>query len=173
GLDDDFFALGGNSLIATQVAARLSAALDTQLGVREIFEGSTVAALAARAESRSGAGGRKALVPQPRPERVPLSLAQQRMWFLNRFDPESAVDNIPAAVRLSGLLDRQALQIAVADVLARHESLRSYYPELDGTAYQQTVATGKVIPDLTPIEVTESELPQRLSELFRSAFDVT
>ncbi|WP_225732733.1 non-ribosomal peptide synthetase, partial [Nocardia sp. JCM 34519] len=173
GLDDDFFALGGNSLSATQVAARLSAALDTDLGVRELFEASTVVALAARAESRVGAGKRAPLVPQQRPELVPLSLAQQRMWFLNRFDPESAVDNIPAAVRMSGLLDRQALQIAVADVLARHESLRTYYPEVDGTAHQVVVPTGKVIPDLTPIDVSETELPQRLSELVLTGFDVT
>ncbi|WP_147143520.1 non-ribosomal peptide synthase/polyketide synthase, partial [Nocardia ninae] len=173
GLDDDFFALGGNSLSATQVAARLSAALDTDLGVRELFEASTVVALAARAETHAGAGARAALVPQQRPALVPLSLAQQRMWFLNRFDPDSAVDNIPAAVRLSGLLDRQALQIAVADVLARHESLRTFYPEVDGTAHQQTVPTGRVIPDLAPFEVTEAELPQRLSELVLTAFDVT
>src|SRR5690606_7426828 len=173
GLDDDFFALGGNSLSATQVAARLSSALDTDLGVRELFEASTVAALAARAESRAGAGARAALVPQQRPELVPLSLAQQRMWFLNRFDPESAVDNIPAAVRLSGLLDRQALQIAVADVLARHESLRTFYPEVDGTAYQQVVPTAKVIPDLSPVEVTEAELPARVAELVHTGFDVT
>ncbi|WP_036533127.1 non-ribosomal peptide synthetase, partial [Nocardia cyriacigeorgica] len=173
GLDDDFFALGGNSLSATQVAARLSAALDTDLGVRELFEASTVAALAARAESRAGAGARAALVPQQRPALVPLSLAQQRMWFLNRFDPDSAVDNIPAAVRLSGLLDRQALQIAVADVLARHESLRTFYPEVDGTAYQQAVPTAKVIPDLSPVDVTEAELPARVAELVRTGFDVT
>ncbi|MEV0299405.1 non-ribosomal peptide synthase/polyketide synthase, partial [Nocardia sp. NPDC050710] len=173
GLDDDFFALGGNSLSATQVAARLSAALDTDLGVRELFEASTVVSLAARVESRAGAGARAALVPQPRPELVPLSLAQQRMWFLNRFDPESTVDNIPAAVRLSGLLDRQALQIAVADVLARHESLRTFYPEVDGAAHQQTVPTGQVIPDLAPVEVTEAELPARLSEFVLTAFDVT
>ncbi|MFQ6398317.1 non-ribosomal peptide synthase/polyketide synthase, partial [Nocardia sp. KC 131] len=173
GLDDDFFALGGNSLIATRLAARLAAALDTQVGVREIFEASTVAALAARAGSGIGSGARQALVPQQRPELVPLSLAQQRMWFLNRFDPESAVDNIPVAVRLSGLLDRQALQIAVADVLARHESLRTRYPEVDGTAHQEIVPTGKVIPDLSPVDVTESELPQRLSELVLRGFDVT
>ncbi|MTJ66344.1 non-ribosomal peptide synthetase, partial [Nocardia seriolae] len=173
GLDDDFFALGGNSLIATQVAARLSAALDAQLGVREIFEASTVAALAARAETHSGAGTRQPLVAQDRPERLPLSLAQQRMWFLNRFDPESAVDNIPAAVRLSGLVDRQALQIAVADVLARHESLRTRYPEIDGQAFQEIVPTGQVIPDLTPVEVTEAQLPQALSELVLTGFDVT
>ncbi|MFD4431721.1 amino acid adenylation domain-containing protein, partial [Nocardia sp. NPDC058497] len=173
GLDDDFFALGGNSLTATQVAARLSASLETDIGVRELFEASTVAGLAARAETHSGADRRAALVPQQRPERVPLSLAQQRMWFLNRFDPESAVDNIPAAVRLSGLLDRQALQVAVADVLARHESLRTYYPEVAGAAHQVIVPTGKVIPDLAPIETTGAELPQRLSELVLTAFDVT
>ncbi|MBX4377881.1 hypothetical protein K4H02_22760, partial [Mycobacterium tuberculosis] len=90
-----------------------------------------------------------------RPERVPLSLAQQRMWFLNRFNIgtgggehnlAAAADNIPAAVRLSGLLDRQALQVAVADVLARHESLRTYYPEIGGVGYQQVVPTAQVIP---------------------------
>ncbi|WP_288048815.1 condensation domain-containing protein, partial [Nocardia sp.] len=173
GLDDDFFALGGNSLSATQVAARLSAALDTELGVRELFDASTVVALAARVESRAGAGARTALAPQQRPDRVPLSLAQQRMWFLNRFDPESTVDNIPAAVRLSGLLDRQALQIAVADVLARHESLRTFYPEVDGAAQQQIVPTGQVIPDLAPVDVSEEALPARLADFVQTAFDVT
>ncbi|WP_040704264.1 non-ribosomal peptide synthetase, partial [Nocardia takedensis] len=173
GLDDDFFALGGNSLSATQVAARLSGALDTDLGVRELFEASTVVALAARVESRAGAGARIALAPQTRPDLVPLSLAQQRMWFLNRFDPESTVDNIPAAVRLSGLLDRQALQVAVADVLARHESLRTYYPEIDGAAYQRIVPTGQVIPDLAPIDVADTDLPARLADFVQTAFDVT
>nr|WP_281256189.1 non-ribosomal peptide synthase/polyketide synthase [Nocardia amikacinitolerans] len=181
GLDDDFFALGGNSLSATQVAARLSAALETELGVRELFEASTVAALAARTESKAGAGARAALVAQRRPERLPLSLAQQRMWFLNRFNmgggaqhaAAAAADNIPAAVRLSGLLDRQALQVAVADVLARHESLRTYYPEIGGVGYQQIVPTAQVIPDLSPIDITEAELPQRLSEVVLTAFDVT
>ena len=180
GLDDDFFALGGNSLIATRVAARLSASLDTDLRVREIFEASTVAALAARAESATGHGTRKPLVPQPRPERIPLSLAQQRMWFLNRFDPESAVDNIPIVVRLSGLLDRQALHIAVADVLARHESMRTRYPEAEFdshepalAAYQEIVPTSQVIPDLTPIEVDERELAAQLSALVLTGFDVT
>ncbi|WP_139793053.1 AMP-binding protein, partial [Prescottella equi] len=84
GLDDDFFALGGNSLVATQVAARLGAALDAQVPVRVLFDASTVEALAARVQLLAGAGARKALVAGPRPERVPLSLAQQRMWFLNR-----------------------------------------------------------------------------------------
>ncbi|WP_306372083.1 phosphopantetheine-binding protein, partial [Nocardia sp. CC216A] len=84
GADDDFFALGGNSLLATQVAARIGAALDARVPVRVLFEASSVAGLAARVEQHAGAGDRRALTAQPRPERVPLSLAQQRMWFLNQ-----------------------------------------------------------------------------------------
>ncbi|WP_157533777.1 condensation domain-containing protein, partial [Nocardia otitidiscaviarum] len=129
GADDDFFALGGNSLLATQVAARIGAALDARVPVRVLFEASSVAGLAARVEQHAGAGDRRALTAQPRPERVPLSLAQQRMWFLNQFDTASAAYNIPVAVRLSGDLDVGALQQAVADVIARHETLRTIYPQ--------------------------------------------
>ncbi|MEV0368080.1 amino acid adenylation domain-containing protein, partial [Nocardia fusca] len=183
GADDDFFALGGNSLIATQVAARLGRALDVDVPVRALFEAPTVAALAARAELRSEAGGRAALVPQPRPtqvletgevvERVPLSLAQQRMWFLNRFDPDSFVDNIPVAVRLSGDLDTAALAAAVGDVLVRHESLRTFYPEVGGTPFQQVLPAAEVRPELTPVEVAADDLPARLAELVMAGFDVT
>ncbi|MES9587246.1 amino acid adenylation domain-containing protein, partial [Rhodococcus baikonurensis] len=125
GLDDDFFALGGNSLIATRVAARLGQALDAQVPVRVLFEASSVELLAARMESEIGSGARAALTARVRPERVPLSLAQQRMWFLNRFDTLSSANNIPVAIRLSGLLDVAALQAAVSDVVVRHEILRT------------------------------------------------
>ncbi|WP_379557497.1 phosphopantetheine-binding protein, partial [Pseudomonas sp. MD332_6] len=91
---DDFFELGGNSLIATRVVSRLGQSLDTVVPVRLLFDVSTVEALAARLSTHTGDAGRMPLVPQERPERVPLSLAQQRMWFLNRFEPESGVDNI-------------------------------------------------------------------------------
>ncbi|MES9518947.1 amino acid adenylation domain-containing protein, partial [Rhodococcus baikonurensis] len=83
GLDDDFFALGGNSLIATQVTSRLGQALDASVSVRELFEASTVEGLAARLGSHVGGGSRAALTAQVRPAQVPLSFAQQRMWFLN------------------------------------------------------------------------------------------
>jgi amino acid adenylation domain-containing protein len=137
GAEDDFFALGGNSLIATQVTARLGAALDTQVPVRVLFEASTVAGLAVRVEQQAGSG-RKALVAGPRPEQVPLSLAQQRMWFLNRFDQQSAAYNIPLAIRLSGELDVAALRAAVADLVARHEVLRTVYPETENGPVQVT-----------------------------------
>ncbi|MGV9928880.1 non-ribosomal peptide synthase/polyketide synthase, partial [Nocardia rhamnosiphila] len=172
GADDDFFALGGNSLIATQVAARLSAALDVQVPVRMLFEASTVAALAAAAESATGRGDMPVLAARERPERVPLSLAQQRMWFLNRFDDRSAAYNIPLAVRLTGDLDVDALRAAVSDLVARHEVLRTVYPEVDGIGYQQVLPAGAVDIELDPEPVTEAELPARILQLAGVLFDV-
>ncbi|MEV0299404.1 non-ribosomal peptide synthase/polyketide synthase, partial [Nocardia sp. NPDC050710] len=173
GADDDFFALGGNSLSATQVVARIGAALDTRVPVRMVFEASTPAALAVTVERHAGAGGHRALVAGPRPERVPLSLAQQRMWFLNQFDPDSAAYNVPGAVRLTGDLDVAALQQAVADVIARHETLRTVYPEQDGAAYQVILPVDRAVPDLVPEAVRGVELPRRIGELVSAGFDVT
>src|SRR5690606_7686715 len=93
GADDDFFALGGNSLIATQVAARLSATLGVAVPLKALFEASTVTALAARLGTAETVPSRPPLVAAPRPHRVPLSYAQQRMWFLNQFDTDSVADN--------------------------------------------------------------------------------
>ena len=173
GLDDDFFALGGNSLSATQVAARLGAALETSVPVRALFEASTVWALAARVESHVGVGGRAALTPQVRPDHIPLSLAQQRMWFLNRFEPGSAVNNIPTALRLTGELDVAALQAAARDLVARHEILRTVYPEIDGVGYQQIRTVDDAGMDLTPIQVSEADLLGAVIEVVSTGFDVT
>ncbi|MGQ4596781.1 amino acid adenylation domain-containing protein, partial [Nocardia sp. R6R-6] len=177
GADDDFFDLGGNSLSATQMIARLGAALDTRMPARVIFEASTVAALAARLTVLRGAGGRRALVPVPRAgaaaQPIPLSLAQQRMWFLNQFDPASAANNIPFAVRLSGALDVAALQAAVADLVDRHETLRTVYPALDGTGYQQILPAGQAVPDLASRPMAETELPDWLLDIASAGFDVT
>ncbi|WP_157050956.1 non-ribosomal peptide synthetase, partial [Rhodococcus sp. RD6.2] len=173
GVDDDFFELGGNSLVATQVAARLGAALDTVIPVVTVFEASTAAGLAAVADELSGRGARAALVAGERPERLPLSLAQQRMWFLNRFDPESALYNIPAALRLTGELDLDALRAAVVDLFERHESLRTVYPEIDGEPSQVIVPTGEAVPDLTPVTVDAAEILGAATTLMANGFDVT
>nr|WP_245687999.1 non-ribosomal peptide synthetase [Rhodococcus phenolicus] len=172
GLDDDFFELGGNSLVATQVVSRLGAALDARIPVRELFEASSVEALASRLESHAGSG-RLELSAQPRPARVPLSLAQQRMWFLNRFDNESTAYNIPMALSLTGRLDVAALRAAVGDVVARHEVLRTVYPETSGAPVQVVLPAAQAVPDLEPVVATESELPGLLAGLAATAFDVT
>ncbi|MGW5386176.1 amino acid adenylation domain-containing protein, partial [Nocardia sp. NPDC003963] len=173
GIDDDFFELGGNSLIATQVAARLGAALDTRVPVRTLFEASTVMALATRVESHVGEGARQALVARGRQEEIPLSLAQQRMWFLNRYDTESAVNNIPIAIRMSGELDVAALQVAFIDVIDRHESLRTVFPDTGRAPVQVILDAAQVVPDLTPFRIREDKLVDHLIDLATMAFDVT
>ncbi|KAA8887798.1 amino acid adenylation domain-containing protein, partial [Nocardia colli] len=173
GVDDDFFGLGGNSLLATQVAARIGAALDARVPVRALFEASTVSGLAVKVEQHAGAGGRRALVAGPRPDQVPLSLAQQRMWFLNQFDVASAVNNIPVAVRLTGDLDVAALQDAVADVIARHETLRTVYPEQGRAASQVILTAEQSVPDLTPENVAVEDIQQRIVDVIAAGFDVT
>ncbi len=172
GADDDFFALGGNSLIATQVVSRVSAVVDARVPVRTLFEASTVEEFARAIETHAGSGGVAPLVPQPRPERVPLSFAQQRMWFLNRFDPESAVNNIPVAIRLTGALDVGALSHAVGDVVTRHEILRTYYPDIDGVGVQIVVPTAEAGVDLVAEPVDERDVFTTVAGYVTGGFDV-
>ncbi|WP_368655873.1 amino acid adenylation domain-containing protein, partial [Rhodococcus sp. 1168] len=173
GLDDDFFELGGNSLIATQLVSRLGQVLNTKIGVRELFEASSVADLAARIASQVGSGGQRALVAVDRPAQIPLSLAQQRYWFLNQYDTTSAVDNIPFAVRLSGELDVPALAAAVADLIARHESLRTVYPDSMEGPHQKILPVGEANASLEIADVQEDDVRHRVIDLMMTAFDVT
>ncbi|MCP2295731.1 amino acid adenylation domain-containing protein [Nocardia amikacinitolerans] len=173
GADDDFFSLGGNSLLATQVAARIGAALDTRVPVRALFEASTVAGLAALVGKLAGAGGHRALTSVTRPESIPLSPAQQRMWFLNRLDGHSAAYNVPVAVRLSGALDVDALRAAVADLIARHEILRTMYPQTDRGPVQSILSPGHAIPELTVRVVPADRIERAVRELGATVFDVT
>ncbi|MFE3542442.1 amino acid adenylation domain-containing protein [Nocardia sp. NPDC059177] len=187
GADDDFFDLGGDSLLAAQAVARIGAALDVRVPVQAVFEAPTVAGLANKAEQHRVSARALALTARPRPEVVPLSYAQQRMWFLNRFDPDSAVDNIPVAVRLSGRIDLPALRAAVADLVTRHEVLRTVYPVfggpattgrdavLDGEGHQVVLAAGdpSAAPEFEVVEVAESELTEAIAAAALTGFDVT
>ncbi|WP_407445612.1 non-ribosomal peptide synthase/polyketide synthase [Rhodococcus sp. (in: high G+C Gram-positive bacteria)] len=173
GLDDDFFALGGNSLIATRVMSRIGSELGADIPLRVLFEQPTVGALAAAAQEYMGRVARPALVAQERPARIPLSLAQQRMWFLNRFDPGAATYNIPVALRLSGDLDLAALKSAVEDLLVRHDILRTVYPEVDGAGIQQVLPLSEVDTDLTPVPVEADDVFAVVGELISAGFDVT
>ncbi|WML61352.1 MULTISPECIES: non-ribosomal peptide synthetase [Rhodococcus] len=169
---DDFFDLGGNSLLATRVIGRIRAALGVTVSAADLFDATTVEALAARVAAAPTAA--RGLLPRrPRPDRIPLSPAQQRMWFLNRLDPDSAVFNIPLAVRLSGRLDVDAMRAAVRDVVARHETLRTVYPEVDGVGEQRILDVGDVPLDLGPEDATDSDAPARLAAFAGGRFDVT
>ncbi|MET7482825.1 non-ribosomal peptide synthase/polyketide synthase [Streptomyces sp. NPDC005538] len=168
GADGDFFALGGHSLLAMRLVSRVRALFGADLTVRTVFEASTPALLAARLDDR--AGGLPALVPAERPDELPLSFAQQRLWLLHRIEGPGATYNIPAAWRLTGALDRDALSAALDDVALRHESLRTVFPERDGHPHQVVLEQASV--PLHHSQVTEAELPGLLAEVAARGFDI-
>ncbi|MFD5180173.1 amino acid adenylation domain-containing protein [Nocardia sp. NPDC058379] len=173
GRDDDFFALGGNSLLATRLAGRLGASTGVRVPARTVFEHGTVAALAAALDALVGdAAVRVPLTRRERGERVPLSLAQQRMWFMARLDPGSSAYNIPVALRLSGPLDTAALTAALDDVLDRHEVLRTVYPEYDGQGYQRVLPVAEAGLDVVATAIAETDLRMELARLTFGGFDV-
>jgi amino acid adenylation domain-containing protein len=141
GVEDDFFTeLGGHSLLATQVMSRLRERLRIDLPLRSLFDAPTVSGLAALAGEAAGRDGRNGgdAVPAlrrrelPAGAPVPLSFAQERLWFLDQLAPGLAVYNVPLAVRLTGRLDRRALARALRGVVRRHETLRTRFGEADG-----------------------------------------
>ena len=142
---DDFFALGGHSLKATQVVSRLRRASGAELPVRAIFEAPTVAALAVRLAAAQGAGPAPAIEPEPRTAPLPASFAQERLWFLDRFDPGTSALGIPAVVHLRGRLRAGVLRQALTAIVARHESLRTTFGAHDGRPVQN-VAPARETP---------------------------
>ena len=139
GLDDDFFALGGDSLIAIRVTSRLQSALGRDVPVRYLFDAPTVGALGDYLDRNQGVAARPPLAVMARPEQVPLSFAQQRLWFLEQLQGPSPIYNMAVALRLSGRLDAEALGAALVDVVGRHESLRTVFGVVDGVPRQLVV----------------------------------
>ncbi|HET7228605.1 MAG TPA: amino acid adenylation domain-containing protein, partial [Longimicrobium sp.] len=138
GADDDFFALGGQSLLATRVAMRVRERLGVQLALGEFFRVPTLRELAATVEAQGGGGPAAAPIPRvPGDGPFPLSFAQESLWFLDRLQPESAFYNIPSAVRLTGGLDVTALDRARGECVNRHPALRTVFEERDGVPVQR------------------------------------
>ncbi|MET7767094.1 amino acid adenylation domain-containing protein [Nocardia sp. NPDC005366] len=173
-VDHSFFELGGNSLSATRVVARVNAALGSTIALRDLFDAPTVAQLATRVvPAGAGERARFGLAPRIRPDRIPLSPAQQRMWVLNQLEPGSPAYNIAVALRLTGELDTEAMRLALADVVARHESLRTMYPaDADGPR-QVVVGVEVAAPTLRPVDAdSPAALRDRIAELAGVGFDL-
>ncbi|MBV8084546.1 MAG: AMP-binding protein, partial [Chloroflexi bacterium] len=170
GIDDNFFELGGHSLLATRLVSRVRAALGLELAIRSLFEAPSVAQLAERLNQAPAA--RSPLRPMARPAELPLSFAQRRLWFLDRLEGPSPTYHIPVAVRLSGPLDAAALEAALGDVVQRHQSLRTLFPESEGTPRQLILEGPNAWPKLRVLPVTEATLAEALSAAARQGFNL-
>ena len=154
GVHDDFFRLGGHSLLGLQLASRVRERWRVELPLRALFEAPTVARLAAAVDALGGEGaGADAppLVPVPRDAPLPLSFAQQRLWFIDQLEPGGAAYNIPFALRLRGALDAGILERAMAETVRRHEALRTRFATVDGEPVQ-------VIDPAGPVRLSHADL---------------
>ncbi|MFG2556056.1 amino acid adenylation domain-containing protein [Streptomyces sp. NPDC048581] len=170
GIHDEFFALGGHSVLATRLIARIRAELGAVVPLRAVFDTPTVAALAPLLEAPA-TERRPALRPTRRPDAVPLSSAQARLWFLYRLEGPSPTYNIHTAVRLTGGLDPDALRAALHDLVARHEALRTVYPDDDGAPFQQVLAEAAVPFEVVPAGAGELDGLLREAAAYSFALD--
>ena len=162
GVHDNFFELGGHSVLATQIVARVRRTLGVELPLRAMFEAPTVATLAQRVEAAQRSGG-ELLAPQikrsGKRDRLPLSFAQQRLWFLDQLDPGSPSYNMPRVLRMRGKLDVPALHRAINKIVERHATLRTSFA-LDGSEPIQVIANQMEL-SLPVTDLTYLSEPQR------------
>jgi amino acid adenylation domain-containing protein/non-ribosomal peptide synthase protein (TIGR01720 family) len=181
GVKDNFFELGGHSLLATQVVSRIRTTFKIDIPLRSIFESPTVEGLAARIEEdvREQAGAHLLpIAPVARDGELPLSFAQQRLWFIEQFEPGLSTYNIPGGLRLMGQLNVEALASALNEVVRRHEILRTRFAEVDGRAVQFIEPEVKLdLPVLDvrhlPPDERECALRQLATDLARAPFDLS
>ncbi|MEU4091796.1 non-ribosomal peptide synthase/polyketide synthase [Streptomyces sp. NPDC026673] len=140
GIDDDFFVLGGHSLLAMRLISRVRTALGAEVTLRAVFDAPTVAGLAALLDGGSAVERPPLVAGRALPERLPLSSAQHRLWLLHQVDADDPSYNLPAAWRLTGALDRAALEAALNDLVTRHTTLRTVFPAVEGVPHQHVLA---------------------------------
>ena len=171
GLDDNFFELGGHSLLATALIGRIRATFGVELAIHSVFESPTVGGLAGRLNEAETA--RPALRRMERPAEIPLSFAQRRMWFLNELESLGGAYNIPLVLRLTGGVNRVALEAAVGDVMERHESLRTIFPDTLGAPRQKIMSVAGAGFRLTVQPSSEARVGEELAAAAGEGFDLS
>ena len=180
GSDDNFFELGGHSLLATQVISRVREYFQVELPLRSLFETPTVAGLAAQIETAMRSGRETPSLPPLvsvlRDRALPLSSAQQRLWFLDRLDPNSALYNIPAAVHMQGPLSIASLRRSLNEIVRRHEALRTTFDVQDGQPVQMIAPVSELelpLVDLAAMPDGDRTRERLVADEVRTPFDLT
>ncbi|OLO98655.1 non-ribosomal peptide synthetase, partial [Mycolicibacterium porcinum] len=174
GVDDSFFELGGDSLSAMRLISAINASLNADVSVRMLFDAPSIAQLAPRIGT--GTCRRAPLAPTERPAVVPLSFAQNRLWFLDRLEGGAATYNMPTAFRIVGPVDVEALTAAIDDVVERHESLRTVFPDLGGVPFQKVLPARPglwIHGNAAVVSLSENDLPNELMALAAHRFDLS
>ena len=169
GIHDDFFELGGHSLLATRLINGIREALGVELPIQALFESPTVAGLYARLQDSVPA--RLPVRRVTRSERVPLSFAQQRLWFVNRLHGRNSTYNVPVAWQIVAC-NPELLGEALTDVIGRHEALRTVFPEEDGIPWQEIVPPAAAQLVIERIKIPESQLKAELERTSAHGFDL-
>lgn len=172
GVDDDFFALGGHSLLVTRLVSRIRARLASTVAIRTVFEAPTPGGLAAHLRRTPPEHAPVPLRPRERPQHLPLSYAQQRMWLLHALEDVSAGYHIPMALRLRGPVDAEALHGALEDLLAKHESLRTVFPAEGGLPYQRIVPADRAGLGMRKMTTEPDRLRDDISAIASQHFDL-
>mgnify|MGYP006277890017 CR=1 FL=1 len=160
GISNNFFELGGHSLLATQLLSRLREAFAVDIPLQMVFEFPSVAELAPKIDqlvSEDAGLDAPPITAQPRTENLPLSFAQQRLWFLDQLEPNSPFYNIPLALRLSGELETEALQTSINALVQRHETLRTTFETIDGSPRQRIADTLDIPLDVQDLRHLSAE----------------
>ncbi|MDV9187878.1 amino acid adenylation domain-containing protein [Streptomyces sp. SR27] len=173
GVDDNFFALGGQSLLATRLVSRVRAVLGHEVGVRDLFRAPSVREFARRLASVAAGGERPVLAPVERAAEVPVSFAQRRLWFLGELEGPSSTYNVPWLIRLSGRVDVDALDAAVNDVVGRHEALRTVFPSVGGEPLQSVRPAGDVRVPVERVDVTAEGVDDAVAAASERVFDLS
>ena len=180
-INDDFFAIGGHSLLASRMISRLRTVFNIEIPLRAIFEAPTVAELAEKTAlytRQKNIAAADVLTRVERPAVIPLSFSQQSLWFLAQMEPDSSTYNMSDVVRLRGKLEVEALSLALKNIVERHEILRTSFNSTDGQPSQ--IVAGEINVDFTVADLTDSPIEARektalgiASEFAAKPFDLT